>query len=220
MNQPLSLCEKILLLSVRPGKGGYFFATRRGLDFAVAGALILDLVLAGNLRFADGRLVVISVQADSPAGNYLMERLAKVPKPKTAGFWLKSILLSKRTIRKLVLRQLIASREVRLETRHFLFFSWSIVFLRSGNQTARIISEIRHILMRGNGTDQQISLISLLLPSRLLGRIYPERYERRQARKRIKENGEVNRSSLPLRNLLQVANSVASSVISSTYSRS
>ncbi len=209
MDQPLSLSEKILLLSVRPEKGGFLFATQGVLDYAVTGALILDLVMAGNLRFEVGKLVLNSSHTDVPAGGYLLERIAKVGSPKTSGYWLKSILLSRSKIRKLVLDQLVGKREVRLESRRFLFFTWNVAFLRSGHQATRIIAEIRSTLMRGNGTEEQLYFISLLEPNRLLRRVYPEGCERRKARQRIKATVTANQVSVALRNVVQAANAFA-----------
>lgn len=215
----LTLSEKILLLSVRPGNGGFYIATQGVLDYALTGALILDLLLAGNLRMENKKLQLVNSRCETPAGRYLLHRMGKVNNHKSAGYWMQAFSLSKRKIRKALLEQLSEKDQLRLEPRRWLFFSWEKPILRTGHRVPALLAGIRQSVIRGQVSDEQLALVALLKPARLLRRVYSEGYERRTAQPRIRRILSEGTASEAGRPFPAAARVVAASVVSAMYAR-
>lgn len=88
MENELTLGEKLLLLAVRPEKGGIMWTSNYSLDFCLIGATILELELSGNITITDKRVKVNREISSSSLYNYLLEKMGKSNRPgKLATGW-------------------------------------------------------------------------------------------------------------------------------------
>ncbi len=215
MENEMTVNEKLLLLAIRPGKGGISGMSSQDLDFTLLGATFLELTLSRNVDIKDKRIELISGKTSSPLYAYLLEKLAKSTRPRKISRWLSSVSISKRKVRAGIYDSLVQKREIKLEDRHFLFFNWKKPFLMPGNHVFYLIDKIKTTISQGPGFPEDIYLLALLEPARLLRRIYPERTMRKQARLKIKGFQSGNQVSQAMRQAIETAGAVRTSVIMS-----
>jgi hypothetical protein len=211
MKSNLTICETLLLLSIRPDKGGYFLSTHGTLDLNLLGASILDMELSGLVKL-DGKLVIL--QSGNPkdeANAYLYEKLAAASRPRRIGYWLSTMSVSKGKLRNHLLNSLVARREVRMVEKSFLFFRWRLPYLQTGNSVQKLVGRIRLKINGPIDMPEDIYLISMLEPARLLKRIFPDRALRRNASQRIRQL-KAGAVSEAVRQAVQAASAVAASV--------
>lgn len=182
----LTLSEKLLLLSIHPEKGGYYFSTAGARDYALAGALLIEMEEAGCLKFDGDRIVGQPVRTSSSLYDYLLGRILASSKPRKIGYWLSSAGISKAQARKSVLQSLVTKHEVKMVDRHFLFFSWKIPFLQTGNSVNRLSAGLRRIIYKVPDETEDILLLTLLEPAQLIRRVFPDRKQHRMVRDKIK----------------------------------
>jgi len=213
MENELTVNEKLLLLAIRPEKGGISGLPSHTLDFVLLGATFLELDLSRNVNINEKRIELVSGKTNTPLHAYVLEKLAKSSRHRRISHWLSTISISKRKVRAGIYDSLVQKREIKLEERHFLFFKWKKPFLMPGNHVYNIIDKIKTIISQGPGFPEDVYLMTLLEPAQLLKRIYPDRAMRRQARLKIKGAG--NQSPEALRQAFETAGEVSVSVISS-----
>jgi len=102
----LTLSEKLLLLSIHPEKGGYYFSTSGAREYSLLGAVLIEMEQAGYLKFDGNRIVGQSVRTHSSLYDYLLEKILASGKSRKIGYWLGSPGISKTRIRKSVLQSL------------------------------------------------------------------------------------------------------------------
>ncbi len=186
MEQNLTLSEKLLLLAIRPGKGGIMAASSLSVDFVVLGAQLLELSLEGKVEIRDKRIELKSGVASSDLHGYLLERLSRCPRPRKVDYWLNAFSISRKKVKTGVYASLEAKREIRMESRKFLFFKWKIPVLLSGNHASGVVSEIKNLLAGRIVHAGDIYLLALADAGDFMRRVYPERDKRRAARVKIR----------------------------------
>lgn len=212
MEQALTLTEKLLLLAVKPDKGGIFNNDSQSIDFTLTGAAWLELVLSKNAGIINKRIELISDKAGLPLHAFMLEKLVRSPRPRKLSHWLSSFIIPKRKVRALVYDSLILKKEIRLEDRHFLFFRWKKPFLAPGNHAVQLINQIKSHIIDGPGSPEELYLISLLEPARLLRRIYPDRQMRSKARQKIRGYLSGNQITGEVRQAIETASAVRTAV--------
>jgi hypothetical protein len=186
MENNLTLAEKLLLLAVRPEKGGIMTFPSGTINYCLLGAGIFELFLTGNVVLRDRKLEVISRATGGGLNAFLLEKTEKSTRPRSVSYWLSRWGFSGRKMRSLVYQSLAEKGEIKLVERRFIFFKWKIPILLPKNHAYNIINSIKSLVVGGPGVPEEIYLLSLLEPAELLRRIYPERGLRKQARLKIK----------------------------------
>jgi hypothetical protein len=203
MENGLSLTEKLLLLAIRPEKGGLSGWNIQEIDFTLVGAVLLELTLSRNVVIRDKRVEVIHDKSNSVLHSYVLERLSRSPRPRKIGHWMEPFSISKRRVRSALYESLVQKREIRLEDRKFLFFKWKKPFLGAGNHVYNLIDKIKSHIVQTPDNPEDLFLLALLEPAELWKRIYPERSMRKSARMKIKQFMEKNQSSETVRQALE-----------------
>lgn len=216
MEKNLTLSEKILLLAIRPEKGGYFMEASSALQYSLTGALFLEMERAGNISFEDKLIRLKSTRTDSPVVAYLIEKLSASSKPRRIGYWLTALSISKPKVKRGLLDALEAKREVRLADRKFLFFKWKKVYLQSGNSSSSLVHDIRRMIMKPADSVDDIYFLSMVEASKLLSRIFPDRHQRKNARDKIKQLKTGSQVPEAVRMAIQTAAAIAASVTVNT----
>lgn len=187
MENRFKLTEMVLLLAIRPQKGGITWMAGGALDLVMAGALFLEMEMAGALTIRDNRLEALSNNNTDPLHALLLGKLAPREKPRRISFWLSSLRLSPSKIKAGVLGTLVNAREIRLEERRFLFFRWKKPFLMPGHHVAQVIDLAKRTLTAFPREKEAVALLMLLDQAGLLSRVWPDRFTRRNARAKIKQ---------------------------------
>ena len=208
----LTLSEKLLLLSIHPDKGGYYFSTSGARDYALLGALLIEMELAGYLKFEGNRITGQPARTHSPTYDYLLGKILASGKSRKMGYWLNTPGISKSRIRKSVLQSLITKKEVRMQVKHFLFFSWKVPGLQSGYSATRLAGDLRRIVHRIPDESEDILLLTLLEPAQLLRRIFPDRKQHKIVREKIKSLQTGSQVPEAVRNAIRSAAAVTVAV--------
>jgi hypothetical protein len=187
MENELTLGEKLLLLTIRPNKGGVLWIPSHTIDFCLIGATILEMEHSGNISIMDKRVKVNRDVSSSSLFNYLLEKMGKANRPRKIGYWLGSFSISKKRVRNELYQSLVQKREIKLEDKRFLFFTWKKPWLTSSNHTWNLINSIKNHGYQNTDNLDDLYLAALLEPADLWGRIYPEWAMRRSAKQKIKQ---------------------------------
>lgn len=182
----LTLSEKLLLLSIRPEKGGYYVSASGARDYSLLGALLIEMEQNGFLDFNGDRIAGQPARTPSALYDYLLGKVLASGKPRKISYWLSTPGISKSRIRKSVLQSLVSKQEVRMVDRHFLFFSWKTPFLQSGSSASRLTGELKRMVYKLPDQTEDILLLALLEPAQLLPKVYPDRKQRKIVREKIK----------------------------------
>jgi hypothetical protein len=187
MENELTLGEKLLLLAVRPNKGGIMWVSSTSLDICLIGATILELEMSGFVSIIDKRVKVNREISTSTLFNYFLEKMVKANRPRKIGYWLGSFSISKKRVRNELYQSLVQKREIRLEDKRFLFFTWKKPWLTPSNHTWNLIDSIKNHGYQNTDNLHDLYLSALLEPAELWSRIYPEWAMRRSAKQKIKQ---------------------------------
>jgi hypothetical protein len=187
MENELTLGEKLLLLAVRPNKGGIMWVSSQSIDFCLIGATILEMEKSGNISIVDKRVKVNREISSSSLYNYFLEKMEKANRPRKIGHWLEPFVISKKRVRNELYQSLVQKREIKLEDKRFLFFTWKKPWLTPSNHTWNLINSIKNHGYQNSDNPHDLYLSALLEPAELWGRIYPEWRMRRSARQKVKQ---------------------------------
>ncbi|NLC14200.1 MAG: GPP34 family phosphoprotein, partial [Chloroflexi bacterium] len=187
MENQLTLPEKLLLMAIRPEKGGISGTSSMAIDLVLTGAAIMEMLIAGNITMTDRRLEVTGENAGTSLNAYLLGKMVASQKPRKTEYWLNSFHISMKRIKGEVYQSLSQQREIRLEDRRFLFFKWQKPFLSPGNHVHQLVDRAKRLIIQPPGDPGEICFLLLLEPAQLLRRIYPERSMRKTAALKIKQ---------------------------------
>jgi hypothetical protein len=214
MENELTLAEKLLLLAVRPEKGGLMWVSSHSLDFTLIGATLLDMELSGHVLLTDKRVAVVKEISQNPLHAYFLEKMARSVRPRRIRYWMEPFAISGRRMRKELYQLLAQKNEIRLEDRRFLFFTWKKAFLTGSNHTWQLISHIKDNVYQFPDNPKDIYLLVIMETAELWRRIYPDWRKRISVRKTIRENldkiqpsGELARTAETIKTIRNVIRS-------------
>ncbi|HNQ37687.1 MAG TPA: GPP34 family phosphoprotein [Prolixibacteraceae bacterium] len=187
MENRLHLTEMVLLLAVRPQKGGITWLAGNHLDLVLAGATFLEMEMAGAVVIREGRIEVLPERSKDPFHAGLQEKLAARGEPRKISYWLGGLRLSPSKIKASVLGALESGREIRLEERRFLVFRWKKPYLMPGHHAGQVIDQVKRGLSSFPREKEMVALLLMLDVAGLLPRVWPDRFTRRNARTKIKQ---------------------------------
>jgi len=147
MENDLTISEKLLLLAVRPEKGGLRGISSQALDFTLVGAALLEMTLARNIILKDKRVEVISEKSNSSLHRYILERLTRSSRSRKLRHWFEPFSISNRKVRSILYDLLIQKKEIRLENRRFLNFTWKKPYLGPGNHACNLVDKIKSLII-------------------------------------------------------------------------
>jgi hypothetical protein len=187
MENELTIGEKLLLLAVRPNKGGIMWGASQSIDYCLIGAAILEMELSGLVTISGKRVKVNREISSSALYNYFLEKMVKAGRPRRIGHWMDAFTISKRRVRNELYQSLVEKRQIKLEDKRFLFFTWKKPWLASSNQTWNLISNIKNQVYQNTENLHDLYFSALLEPAEIWSRIYPEWSVRRSARQKIRQ---------------------------------
>lgn len=188
MENELTLAEKLLLLAVRPEKGGIMWVASDSLNYTLIGATLLDMELSGLVSLSDKSVTVIKEVSQNPLHSYFLEKMVRSQKPRKIRHWMGPFTLSARRVRRELYQMLELKNEIRLEDRRFIFFTWKKPYLTGSNHTWQLISHIKDNVYQFPDNPRDIYLLVLMETAELWRRIYPEWGKRISVRKKVRQS--------------------------------
>jgi Golgi phosphoprotein 3 len=183
----LSLAEELLLLAIDDESNRVPMAQSSKLDYVLAGAVLMDLLLTDRLRFADGKLAVADA---SPTGDAVLDdaltKLERSAKPRSPQHWVNR--LAGDHLRDRVIDELVQRQIVRREEHHILgIFPANRFPTEDPTPEQAVRARLRAVLLEGREPEpRDAALVALLKAGDLLGAVLSKE-ERHRAGERVKE---------------------------------
>ncbi len=183
----LTLSDELFLLSLEDKKNGLGFSNRFELPYAMAGALLFELVQQGKIRLEGKKLVVTNATpTGSPLLDEMLEKMAAARKPKKTADWLMGFGEKAKKLRKAALEDLVGQGILRAEEQSWL---WVIPYTgyREQDSSAKygLKLRLRAVVLGGEKVDEHTAaLLCLGRAAGLLDHVFT-RDELRQASKRV-----------------------------------
>ena len=211
METPLPLSQKLYFLAIRPDKGGISSHSYSALDYILLGALFMELFMQKKIRFENKRIVVLTTKTENELHRFLLLKMSEAKSPRKIARWINKFYFSLKYIRGEVQQGLLDQRLIRMEDKHFLFFKWKKPFVINSQELRSLETEIQNLIIKGTREEEQLILLSFLVPGGLLYRLYSESRQRREAKKRLKMMMVGNPVSAAVRDAVSAAQAVAAS---------
>ncbi len=184
-----TLAEELLILSL-PDYTGRSPGTALGLDQALSGAVIIELMTLGRIKpDGSGRLMVVNREpTNNGVLNNALRKIAEAKPGLNSREWISRLAWEKPRLRSCLLQQMRDHGTVQQKRRRFLgMIPISRYYMLDPTPATRLRHEIRRALLMDRYCDpRMVILISLLIAARLLGAQLPPE-ERQLARERAKE---------------------------------
>lgn len=212
MEKSPTISEKIYLLAVHQEKGGIVFSAAQKLDFALLGALFLEMMLDKKIEIENKRINVVNPKSNDSIQNYLLQKMSKASQPRKITTWISKFRLSVKRIRRHIKSSLVQKRLLRLEEKQFLFFRWKKPVVLNKQALYKLKSEIENQIFQGTNNEENLMLLALIKPSGLLKQIIPAKDKRKIADKKLKQLMTGNQVSEAVSSAIAAAQAVAASV--------
>ena len=183
----LSFAEEIFLLALDDKQGVIKPLPVSALDYALAGALLMDLALQDRI---DTDLTSLSVTNTEPTGDPILDDtlrdLQQKPEHQPTSYWLKYFANQSKSIQERVLARLIQKGILKQENRRILWvFEVRRYPLLDNHEVKEVKTRLRELILSDDIPDpREVVLINLGNACRLLDDLFtPAEYE--QVRSRI-----------------------------------
>jgi hypothetical protein len=188
MDKSLKLSEKLFCLAVNPKNGGILLNASAALAMTLTGSVFVELMNEGLVSIENGviHLVNPTFQNDE-VHEFFLNRIRLRGKDRKLRTWISFFNVRGRKIQKHFIRSLVRKNILRTEERRILFIPYEKVFLMDRDLVESIRKEVEMALLgKGVTTDESIILAIMAGKSNLLSRIFPERTQRKEASKFLK----------------------------------
>lgn len=188
-NHEPTLPEELLLLALDDTRGSVLAEARIGLPFGLAGAALMEMTLAGELRIEDGKLALDdTAEAVEGAPFEAIRALLREKPGKKVRYWVERLPRKLRDLKQQWLDALVARGTLEHRESKVLFiFPVQRYPERDGQPERDIRARIDAVLLHGNAPDARTAmLIQLAGACRLLRAMYP-RDQRKRVQAREKE---------------------------------
>lgn len=168
------LATDLLLLALDDERGKVLSQAAIGLDFGLAGAVVMELALRGCIAVEDDKVTT----SDGATGEALLDdvlRLIAASPGKTITYWVLHLPRKVKGLRQRLLDRLVAQGTLaRREKRVLLLFHWSVYPERNARVEHDIRTRIDGVLLHGGKPDATTAcLIHLAAACRVTDAIYP-----------------------------------------------
>ncbi len=211
METPLPLSQKLYFLAVRPDKGGISSHCYTALDYILLGALFMELFTQEKIRIENKRIIVLTTKTENELHRFLLLKMSEAKSPRKISRWINKFYFTLKYIRGEVQQGLLDQRLIRMEDKHFFFFRWKKPFVLNSQELRSLETEIRNLILKGTREEEQLILLSFLVPGGLLYRLFSENSKRREAKKRLKMLMVGNPVSAAVQDAISAAQAVAAS---------
>ncbi len=182
-----TLAEELFLISLEDKKDGVKLSVSDAMPYALSGALLLELALAGKVRLADKKVFPQeATPGGNPLANELLEKIAASKKVRKIEHWIGVFGEKGKKLRKGILGGLVSRGVLSEQEKRFL---WVIPYTGYASQDASarfaLKQELRAVVLGSAPvTERTLALLSLVRAARLEDHLFT-RDELKQARRQI-----------------------------------
>lgn len=168
------LATDLLLLALDDASGNVLPPAAIGLDYGLAGAVVMDLALRGGIAVADERVTTTAGATDDALLDEALRAIATRP-GKQISYWVQQLSHDLHGMRQRLLDRLVAQGTLQQrEKRVLLVFHWNVYPERDARVEHDIRARIDDVLLHGAAPDpQNACLIHLAAACRVTDAIYP-----------------------------------------------
>ena len=172
-----TLTEELFLLSLRDGKNSVTIPHSTTLPYALAGAMLVELVVRSRIRLEDAKWVILTddlAVEDDPRLEELLATIRSSTKHRKLTYWINLVGTKGNQLEKNLVSVMIARGVLKEEKKKFL---WVIPFTEYSQQdaSAKYLRklQLRDIVLGGKNADvQSVVLLSLMKSVDLLDQIF------------------------------------------------
>jgi len=188
MDKSLKLSEKLFCLAVNPKNGGILLNASATLAMTLTGSVFVDLMNKGLVSIENGVVHLVNpTPQNDEVQDFFLNRIKLHGKDRKLRRWISYFNVRGRKIQKHFIRSLVRKNVLRTEEKRILFIPYEKVFLMDRDLVENIRKEVvTTILGRMERTDESIILAVMVGKSDLLSRIFPERAQRKEANRFLK----------------------------------
>lgn len=209
MEDTFRLSQKLYLLAIHPEKGGIIMASQTALPHILSGALILELLLNKNISLSEKSILFENDNTAVPVHRIILEKIRQRQPPASIAKWISRLNSSQKIIRTEIQKELVEMRLIKMEPRKFLFFKWQKPQVINKQMVYHLVNEVKNLLLKSTDNEEEVIFLSLVKPSGILKRIYPDRHERKTAAERLKKVTTNNQVSEAVSQAIAAAQIVA-----------
>jgi len=188
MDRSLKLSEKLFCLAVNPKNGGILLNASSALAMALTGSVFVELMNKGLVSIENGvvHLINPTFQNDE-VHEFFLNRIRLRGKDRKLRTWISYFNVRGRKIQKHFIRSLVRKNVLRTEEKRILFIPYEKVYLMDRDLVENIRKDVVTTLLgKVELGDESIILAVMVGKSNLLSRIFPERAQRKEASRFLK----------------------------------
>jgi len=207
--------EHFISLSLNPATGRYL-VPGNFFSYGIAGAMLMDLALAGKTGIKDHKLTL--TKDTSPTGivpyDRMIRKIASSGRKKTVKKWLQLFNRRSPLLRREMQKHLVAEGILRTEKKKFIWIPYKLNYLRKAELKNELITRYRDIILHDKPpADHEIMMMGLLYACKMHKIISGPGPERRQIRKKLVAiNNNDALSSLTGRSVIEMQEAITFSV--------
>jgi len=188
MDKSLKLSEKLFCLAVNPKNGGILLNASAALAMTLTGSVFVELMNKGLVSIENGVVHLLNpIFQNDEVHEFFLNRIRLHGKDRKLRTWVSYFNVRGRKIQKHFIRSLVHKNVLRTEERRILFIPYEKVFLMDRDLVENIRKEVVITLLgRIEQTDESIVLAVMVGKTNLLARIFPERAQRKEASRFLK----------------------------------
>lgn len=212
METSIPLSQKLYFLAIHPEKGGIISWSYTAIDYVLIGSLLMELYQLKKIRFDNKRVVVLEKKSENRVHRFMLERMSEASSPRKISTWISRFYMKMKVIKTEVQSSLVDQRLIKMEPKRFLFFRWSKPLILNRKVVQQLEREVKSAISKGSEMEDELILLSFIEPGGLLYRLFPERSQRRDAKKRLGKMLVANRVSAAVADAISASQAVAASV--------
>jgi hypothetical protein len=188
MDKSLKLSEKLFCLAVNPKNGGILLNASAALAMTLTGSVFVELMNKGLVSIENGVVHLVNpTPQNDEVHDFFLNRIKLHGKDRKLRRWISYFNVRGRKIQKHFIRSLVRKNVLRTEEKRILFIPYEKVFLMDRDLVENIrIGVVTTLLGKIEQSDESIILAIMVGKTNLLARIFPERTQRKEASRFLK----------------------------------
>jgi len=170
-----SIAEELFLLSVHEKKHSLSFSSNYEVDYALAGALLAELLLLEKIKINEEGRVEISpeAEADDPLLAIIWKKIKKEKRPRKINYWIRLFGQDQKKVKDQIIENLIQKNVIAVKNKKFLWIPYKEYTQQ--DTTAKFFSKemLRLVVFaKEKSGDHSIILLSLVRACDLLDHLF------------------------------------------------
>lgn len=181
----LSLKEALYLISVKEKDGR---ANAENLEFGLVGACLFELAEQERITIREKRIIINNTKPTGDSAlDIVLQQFQKSQKDRKIKSWVSSLHNRGGKIKRAVRDELYRKRFLIRQQKKFLFVPFKLHPVSKTKERDALLIHLRKILLsKKTFEDQEANLIAMAYASGAFHNVFPDRKDRREAKKKVK----------------------------------